>query len=139
MQSISAAATIMADNRDGSAAAQDGAAPATTLMSCFFPSPPAYFGDFTQANLDLARKLVGHPSYSSDKVKANAEDPKAWLSMQNAVLRELEIADEEIQRVKEVDLASLVTPPDVDLIEADGHWMAFGQAWPVSLQVHQKF
>lgn len=103
-----------------------------TLMSSFFPSPPSHFANFTQANLDLARKLVEHPSYSSEDVQTNTDNPKAWLTMQNTVLKELEVSDEELERVKDVDLASLLTPPDVDLVEADGHWMAFGQAWPVS-------
>lgn len=119
-------------NGNNSNGAGDGAAQPTTLMSSFFPSPPAYFANFTSANLDLARKLVDHPSYSLEQVKANTEDPRAWLAMQNAVLKELQVSDEEIDRLKDVDLATLVTPPDVDLIEADGHWMAFGQAWPVS-------
>lgn len=51
--------------------------------------------------------------------------------MQNTVLKELDVSEDELQRLQNVDLASLTTPPDVDLIEADGHWMAFGQAWPV--------
>jgi len=116
---------------ESNAAGGDGAVQPTTLMSSFFPSPPSSFASFTKDNLDLARKLVEHPSYSLEQVKANTEDPKAWLEMQNRVLQEMEISDEEIERVKDIDLASLVTPPDVDLIEADGHWMAFGQAWPV--------
>ena len=119
----------------GGGNADNGAAQATTLMSSFFPSPPSYFANFTQANLDLAKKLVAHPSYSLDQVKSNTDDPKAWLAMQNTVLKELDVSDDEIERVKDVDLASLVTPPDVDLVEADGHWMAFGQAWPV-IHVH---
>lgn len=117
---------------ESTAADGDGAVQATTLMSSFFPSPPSSFANFTQANLDLARKLLEHPSYSLKQVKANTEEPKAWLAMQNSVLKEMEIPDEELERVKGVDLASLISPPDVDLVEADGHWMAFGQAWPVS-------
>jgi hypothetical protein len=108
------------------------AAQPTTLMSSFFPSPPSHFANFTQTNLALARKLVEHPSYSSEDVKTNTDDPKAWLTMQAKVLKELDVSDEEIDRVKEVDLASLLNPPDVDLVESDGHWMAFGQAWPVN-------
>ncbi|KAK9894888.1 hypothetical protein P389DRAFT_85901 [Cystobasidium minutum MCA 4210] len=119
-------------NAEGDGGTAAAAAQPTTLMSSFFPSPPSYFANFTQANLDLARKLIDHPSYSLDKVKsASAEDPKTWLTMQNDVLKELEISDDEIERLKDVNLASLVVPPEVDLVEADGHWMAFGQAWPI--------
>lgn len=121
-----------ANMAEQAAATGDGAAHPTTLMSSFFPSPPSYFANFTKANLDLAQKLVGHPSYSLEQVKLDKEDPKAWLAMQSTILKELGLSKDEIERLKNVDLASLVTPPDVDLIEADGHWMAFGQAWPVS-------
>jgi hypothetical protein len=126
----------MADSNDQGGdheeATTNGSAPQTTLMSSFFPSPPAYFANFTQANLDLAHKLVAHPLYSLAEVKRDTEYPKSWQSMQIKVLKALDLSEEEIERLKDVDLALLITPPDPALVEEDGHWHAFGQAWPVS-------
>lgn len=130
------------DNMTTMNATEDGTEDAgqpTALMSSFFPSPPAYFAHFTTRNLELAQKLVSHPEYKAEEKRRSPIDTQedtdshsSWKDVQSRLLGLLDVSGEEKERVKDIDLASLVTPPDVDLIEEDGHWMAFGQAWPVS-------
>lgn len=113
--------------QDGStnATANDGinGGGAPLLMSSFFPSPPSFSASFTPENLKLAARLVAHADF-----KAQAED---WKAQQESILSELDVPAEEIKQVEELDLRTLVQPPDIDLFEEEGHWNAFGQTWPV--------
>jgi hypothetical protein len=104
-------------------------------MSSFFPSPPAYHVHFTASNIALARRLVAAPTFSQDEYRRLAASGSSkWTARQAALLAEIGRVDgEQASSITEagVDLPSLVQPPDAALIEADGHWMSFGQAWPV--------
>ena len=99
-------------------------------MSSFFPSPPAAYRSFTPRNLALARQLVAHPAFVPLRSL-----PDGTPNNYDDILRDLHVGQEEIDRLNaaSLDLTTLVKPPDVDLIEEDGHWMAFGQVWPVRL------
>lgn len=133
----------MAETTQDVTAANAGAAAATTMnenasegpavplmMSSFFPSPPSYITHFTPSNVALARRLVALPSFSYDEYRRDF-GPATWKDKQATLLEELGIDQDALDRVGDVDLVSLVKPPDVSLIEEDGHWMSFGQAWPV--------
>lgn len=102
---------------------------AATLMSSFFPSPPASFSNYTSANIALAKRLIAHPDYDA---RLASDTTPTWQEQQRSILGQLNVASEVITSVQDVDLRTLVEPPDVSLIEEQGHWMAFGQVWPVS-------
>lgn len=94
------------------------------LMSSFFPSPPSIYTLFTQCNLSLAKQLVSHPLFILN--------PEDWKAQQSSILKESLVDEQEIEKVNQIDLRTLIQPPDIDVIEGDGHWMAFGQVWPAS-------
>ena len=108
-------------------AAPAGPGLSSSLMTAFFPSPPAFYKQFTNSNLSLAKLVVAHPSF-----QPISED---WKAQQTSILQELEIDEKDIEQVSTVDLRTLLQPPDIKSIEEDGHWMAFGQVWPVSLSL----
>lgn len=115
---------------DAPTASGDPAGVIPTMMSSFFPSPPSYISSFTPSNVALARRLIALPSFSYDEYKRDY-DPTIWKVKQGELLLELGVPDDVRQSVADTDLVALVKPPEVELIEQDGHWMSFGQAWPV--------
>jgi hypothetical protein len=126
-------------NRNGPAATAEtngnGAEPVAVplMMSSFFPSPPSYIAHFTPSNVALARRLIASTSFSYEAYREEFS-PAEWKEKQASLLEELGIDQDVRATVKDIDLVSLVKPPDAGLVEEDGHWMSFGQAWPVSLQ-----
>jgi len=112
--------------QDGDGAGPSGSTGAAPqLMSSFFPSPPSTYAQYTPQNLALAKRLVAYPSYQAD-----VDD---WQGQQERILvDELKVEQSVVDAVRDVNLRWLVTPPDAALIEADGHWMAYGQAWPIN-------
>lgn len=135
----------MAETMQDTAAANAGAAAATTMngnasegpavpvmMSSFFPSPPSYISHFTPSNVALAHRLVALPSFSYEEYRRDYS-PATWKDRQATLLEELDTSQDVTDSVRDLDLVTLVKPPDVSLIEEDGHWMSFGQAWPVGI------
>lgn len=111
-----------------STSAGQDAAPET--MSSFFPSPPAGYTRFTDINIALAKRLVGHADFKADLTH---ETSPTWREQQSTLLAALKANQETIDELKDLDLRTLVRPPNIDLIEEDGHWTAFGQVWPVCM------
>jgi len=117
-------------NHAGAGAAQQ--AP-PELMSSFFPSPPSTYIHYTLQNLVLAKKLTSHESFtfhSENEGEGSSGDD--WKEQQGRILKELNVDEKIRQGVRDIDLRWLVKPPAIELIEEDGHWIAFGQAWPIN-------
>jgi mediator of RNA polymerase II transcription subunit 7 len=118
--------TMMPVDADNAASSNDAPGPAGPgqLMSSFFPSPPAYYKHYTSANLALARRLTSHADFTSK--------PDDWKSQQASILDLLDgVSQEEKERAADTDLGGLLEPPDVNVVEQDGHWNSFGQVWPI--------
>lgn len=110
------------------------------LMSSFFPSPPSYYKHFTPENIALAKRFVArlHSSKRKDEpILAASEDrdggqeQQDWVKVQEGILREMGESPDRIDSLRDVDLQLLVEAPDITEIEREGHWLSFGQVWPV--------
>ncbi|PLW29629.1 hypothetical protein PCANC_23412 [Puccinia coronata f. sp. avenae] len=96
------------------------------VNSSFFPPPPARYKLFTNANIKLAERLKEDEQYG--EIARHPFDP----AKQKEILQDTHPANDELDQV---DLRTLITPPNLDWIRENGGWTAFGdrEPWPGKL------
>ncbi|WAR59108.1 hypothetical protein PtB15_10B450 [Puccinia triticina] len=95
------------------------------VNSSFFPPPPPRHKHFTNHNLAQARRLV---SITPSESLAAPFDPSAQA-------RILGLDEQQDSNEEQIDLRTLVHPPNLDWIRENGGWTAFGdrEPWPGSV------
>lgn len=98
----------------------------TETNSSFFPPPPTRYLQFTKRNLSLAQS-IGSKLKPSDLF-----DRELQKRLIEESLSEQEKQEEEIDGIEEIDLRTLIEPPNLDYVRERGGWSCFGdwEAWP---------
>ncbi|KAG0142609.1 hypothetical protein CROQUDRAFT_673439 [Cronartium quercuum f. sp. fusiforme G11] len=104
------------------------------INSSFFPSPPSRYRHFTNRNLSLAQQLWSnsntHEYQPFDAVAQRQALIELSCDQSNQSTGSLD--EQKLNELQEIDLRTLVQPPNLDWIRDRGGWTAFGdwEPWP---------
>ncbi|EGG06071.1 uncharacterized protein MELLADRAFT_77936 [Melampsora larici-populina 98AG31] len=103
----------------------------TETNSSFFPAPPTRYLQFTKPNLTIAKSIQSKTK--PNELQFDSDLQKRLIKESLKDLKDIEeIDEEEIERINEIDLRTLLEPPNLDLIKERGGWSSFGdwEPWP---------
>ncbi|MBW0461545.1 hypothetical protein O181_001260 [Austropuccinia psidii MF-1] len=100
------------------------------VNSSFFPPPPTRYRLFTNRNITLANRLVER--FNDKKLSWTVFDPTLQRQELVDLTSKIAVVENDLHQIENVDLISLLKPPNLDWVRENGGWTAFGdwEPWP---------